>query len=221
MEYSNNFFYITEKLKTFLTKKNLPGEKAQYLMAPPRRIEELKQHFNHKEKPRESAVTLVLKENQNKQISIVLIERSSYKGVHSAQIAFPGGQRDPDDINLKETALREAFEEIGIEKKLFHVIGELSPLYVPPSNFMMYPFIAYIKNQEIYHADTREVKQIMDIPLEELFSQQNKKLIEIKTSYGAFKDTPIYSYNNKVIWGATAMILSEFEQIVKTIIKIN
>jgi 8-oxo-dGTP pyrophosphatase MutT (NUDIX family) len=185
-------------------KKALPGQRAQYRMAPVARPKEvvsaLVQH----------AGVLVLLYNKNGQLHTVLTRRAMYEGVHSGQISLPGGKSEADDKNLTDTALRETHEEIGIDPRDIRVIGELTPLYIPVSNHMVQPVIGSLTVQPHFIADSKEVDQIYEIRLRDLLLPgcliENDGITENNRHIKA----PYYQYNGLQIWGATAMILSEF-----------
>lgn len=164
---------------------------------------------------RESAVLILLYEKNNK-IHLVLIERSVYDGKHSGQISFPGGKKDVSDKNLKETALRETFEEIGLNATDISIIAQLSHLYIPVSNFLVFPFVGFYNKIPKFIKDDFEVENIIEVSLETLLDKNNisEKTIKIPNKNIQFK-TPIYKINNIDIWGATAMILSEFLEIIE------
>ena len=97
----------------------------------------------------------------NNETRLVLMLRNKYKGVHSNQISLPGGKVDRLDKSLKDTALRETHEEIGLHKDDIDIVGDLSSVYIPPSNFNVYPFIGYINTTPIFHPDPKEVSLIL------------------------------------------------------------
>ena len=123
-------------------------------------------------KAKQSAVLILLYKKEKKPY-LVLIERSSYKGVHSKQISFPGGKKEDQDINLKNTAKREAYEEIGIEIDKINIISELSYLYIPISNFIVFPFVATYTGNPTFIKDDKEVKKILEISIEDLLDKKN------------------------------------------------
>jgi 8-oxo-dGTP pyrophosphatase MutT (NUDIX family) len=142
---------------------------------------------------------------------MVFIQRTEDTGVHSGQMAFPGGRFDPlaGDENTSDTALRETYEETGYKLSTENIITALSPLYVPPSNFMIDPYIARIKENPVFLPNTEEVAQIFHIPVHHLMDDNCVIISEFKTMYGIVK-APCYQWNQVKIWGATAIILSEF-----------
>jgi 8-oxo-dGTP pyrophosphatase MutT (NUDIX family) len=200
---------IVQKIQQALIEP-LPGLDAQFRMAKiDRPILTLEQILD--KNPRLAAVQIMLYPKDSS-IHFVMIERQDYEGTHSGQMAFPGGKKEPDDENLLKTALRETHEEIGWNILPEHVLGALTPLYIPVSHFLVYPYISYIHSPQEYNHDPREVKSIFEFPLLNFFENENK--IE-HTFFYKNQDytTPAYSIYNKIIWGASAMILSELEEI--------
>ncbi|CAN5564047.1 CoA pyrophosphatase [soil metagenome] len=190
----------------------LPGEDAQFSMAPNarKRLSEIpKENYN----PKRSAVLILLFPHQDS-IHTVLIQRHEYDGVHSGQIAFPGGKFEEEDVELKQTALRETAEEIGVNPANINVIGSLTDIYISPSNFLVKPFIGIINERPTFVLDTREVQKLISV---DLFYLNDKTIIGEKSivhSGGLKIKTPYYEIEGLTIWGATAMIISELNAIV-------
>lgn len=204
-----------EKLKQEL-QKPLPGEEAQYRMAPSYRPRLTKEEIlaNH---PRLSGVMLLLFEKNN-ELYIAFTQRKQYEGVHSGQMSFPGGKKDISDTGLLETALRETFEEIGIERNKIDVIGSLSELYIPPSNFLVHPSVGFVSDFEKFIPQQNEVEKVVEIPVSFFFDNRNVNLrTEIKLFDGSVVKVPAYIFNEHIIWGATAIMLAEFTFIVERI----
>ncbi len=201
---------LLEKIKTCLTRK-LPGEAAHREMAPVGREESLR---TEPENPRESAVLIALFP-ENGQHKLCFIRRPEYDGVHSGQIAFPGGGREASDSDLKQTALREAAEEVNIKADEVEILGELSAIYIPPSNYIVKPFVGITRKKPDFVPEPAEVAGIIGIPLEELL--ENRGLITRRTFTGRYSsvEAPCYKVGNTIIWGATAMILSEFLKVLR------
>lgn len=133
----------------------LPGFEGQRKMAPAFRASyDLRKLKNY----RQGAVMILLFPADGK-TQIVFIERSDDGHVHSGQIAFPGGKKDESDISLKETALRETFEETGVGHEQISVLGELTPLYIPPSNFLVTPFVSICNHIPAFEKNDFEVKK--------------------------------------------------------------
>ncbi len=186
-------------------KEPLPGEKAQLKLSPPYRGSIMPKALNDY---RTGAVMLVITDLDGKP-GIVFIERADDGKVHSGQIAFPGGKADPTDSSLLHTALRETEEEIGVKLTEVTPVGELTQLYIPPSNFMVNPFVGFTKGAPAYKISDGEVKRIVEIPLTHFFDKDVLTTMTVTTSRGV-AEVPCYSLLGVQIWGATSMILSEF-----------
>lgn len=206
------FEAFIDKLKKQL-QEPLPGENAQFAMAPVSR-ERMKELNLVALKPKKSAV-LVLIYNQNDSFKTVLIQRPTYDGVHSAQIAFPGGKFEETDIDLLHTALRETQEEIGIDTQQLEIIGKLTDVYISPSNFLVSPFIAYTSQTPIFKADTREVERIITTDILGLNDSNIKGIKTITHSNGYKIKSPYYNIEGHTVWGATAMMISELNAILE------
>jgi 8-oxo-dGTP pyrophosphatase MutT (NUDIX family) len=183
-------------------------------MSPPFR-KKVKIEDAYKLGAKESAVLILLYE-KDAETYLVLTERTIYDGKHSGQISLPGGKKDFTDINIEHTALRETYEEIGIHSNTIVVLGELSHLYIPVSNFIVFPFVAKLIGVPSFIKEEKEVNQILEVNLNELLNEKNvgEKEFYYKESDIRF-NAPTYNVNGVVVWGATAMILSEFLEIVK------
>ena len=191
-----------------LLQQPLPGEVAQYRMAPSYRPKLSKEQIAAL-KPKISGVLLLLFEKNN-QYHIVLTERKKYDGVHSGQMSFPGGKKEESDYDLTATALRETEEEIGVSTKHIQLIGQLSELYIPPSNFLVYPTVGFGLNLPEFVPEKKEVETIVEVPIAHLLNPNNINLEQEIRLPGATVRVPAYNYNGHVIWGATAIMLSEF-----------
>lgn len=157
---------------------------------------------------------LILIFPQNNKINIVFIQRTTYAGVHSGQISFPGGKPEPGDKDLIDTALRETEEEIGVSAKDIRILGKLTPLFIPVSNIEVYPVVGCISYKPEFKPDKTEVKSIIEIPLDYLLRPD---IVKKKTT--VIQNTniqiPYFNFNGRHIWGATAMILNEFLEVIK------
>lgn len=187
----------------------LPGVKSHLKMAPEHREEELLALKETDFNPRLSAV-LILLYHEETQLKIVFIRRSEYVGIHSGQIAFPGGRYEETDQDLLVTALREVEEEIGVNAGFIEVLGQLSDLYVPPSNFLVRSFVGYAKVRPDYVIDAREVQEVLEFNFNDFFSENIIKVRNFKAhNIEKIIKAPSYEINGIIIWGATAMILTE------------
>jgi 8-oxo-dGTP pyrophosphatase MutT (NUDIX family) len=213
MKYSDEFIKrLTEELQ-----QPLPGEEAQYRMAPSHRPRLMKEEIIQLN-PRISGVMLLLYE-KNGLLKIVFTQRKIYEGVHSGQMSFPGGKKEMQDDSLIETALRETFEEVGVSKEKIKVIGNLSELYIPPSNFLVQPTIGFAGSVSAFVPQQNEVEKVVEIDVDFFLKKQNINLqTEIKLFNGSVVRAPAYIYNEHIIWGATAIMLSEFTFIVEKIL---
>jgi 8-oxo-dGTP pyrophosphatase MutT (NUDIX family) len=195
--------------------KPLPGLDAQLIMASRKRM---KFPFNTVEplKAIPSGVLVLLYPSGN-DIFFVLIRRPDYSGIHARQIGLPGGKFEKSDRSLTETAIREAREEIGIDPAKINVIGNLTILYIPPSNFIVTPTVAWSSERPEFTRDPREVDEIIEINLESFLDDTSVRVKRIKLFPGLSSNFPCYYIDKNIIWGATAMILSEFRVILKEI----
>ncbi|MHC1705876.1 MAG: CoA pyrophosphatase [Tenuifilaceae bacterium] len=187
-------------------KHPLPGESAQLRMAPSHRGGLLK--TNGENDARNSAVLISLFPSKYG-ISTLFIKRATYNGVHSGQISFPGGKIEELDESLIQTALRETQEEVGIDPSNVEVIGTLTPLFIPVSNMLVLPVIGLLEKEPELHLNLQEVDYTISIPICHLKNPSNQlnKTLEIRSLSIL---APYFGYNNEEIWGATAMIISEF-----------
>jgi len=209
-----DFDFINEKIFEAFTQP-LPGEKFQYEMAPTGRPG----NNIYKENeiiPKESGVMVMLYP-KNKITHLVLTQRHHYKGAHSGQVSFPGGKKEENDSDLWETAKRETYEEIGISENKIIPVGKLSDLYIPVSNFLVSPYVSIHNDYPIFRIQENEVASIIELPLETLLNDKISTQKIINVMDGIKMNVPCFEIENKIVWGATAMILSEFKAILKNI----
>lgn len=162
---------------------------------------------------KESAVLLLVAYLQ-REFQIVLIERSEYRGVHSGQIGLPGGRKEPEDKTLLETALRETQEEVGINPGEVDILGQLSTLYIPPSKFLVQPFVGLLHSKVLPHHYSPEVKNVVLLPLKNLLQEEYYLRGGVEThSYAVNIVVPYIPVDRHKIWGATSILLDEFRSI--------
>jgi 8-oxo-dGTP pyrophosphatase MutT (NUDIX family) len=200
-----------------LLEVDLPASEAHYKMAPLERIESLK-NLNPEGKNPKNAAVMMLFYPKNGTTHLVLIVRNSYEGVHSAQIAFPGGRYEIEDENFENTALRETHEEIGITPSKMKIIRPFTQLYIQPSNFMVYPFLG-ISNEELnFIPEVAEVADIIELPLSVFLDDKIVVSVNISTSYAKNISVPAFNINEHIVWGATAMMLNELKEVLKEVL---
>ncbi|MGE0089078.1 MAG: CoA pyrophosphatase [Bacteroidales bacterium] len=186
--------------------KDLPGISAQLRMAPEERP------FGQNRTMLNAGV-LILLYNKNDEIHLALIQRPEYNGPHSGQISLPGGKFEDRDKTLIQTAIRESYEEIGANPDEIEILGSLTPLQIPVSNYFVQPVVGFYKSSPQFKADLTEVDKILEVRLKDLIHPENKSVKEFV--FGSLRfNAPIYNPHNLVIWGATAMILAEFIEVV-------
>lgn len=199
---------FVNKLKIALTEP-LPGASVQFRLAP-----ESRPNVYTSENKIDAGVLLLLYPDEKKEMNLVFMKRPSYDGYHSGQISFPGGKFEETDNSFEHTALRETYEEIGVIPDSIKVLGHLSNLYIPVSNFLVYPFVGYVNCKPIFKLDKHEVEYVIEANIQTL----TLKKIETTTLYHNNKGfkVPYFNIQNEIVWGATAMILNEFVEVLKT-----
>ncbi len=164
-------------------------------------------------RPRESAVLALLYPRAGS-LHTLLMLRPEYDGVHSGQVAFPGGRREEGDANLQDTALREFAEETGAPTRGFTVLGELSRIYIPPSRSLVTPFVAFSEALPPTVPDPREVAALIETPLDDLMRPD---VVQLRRQYiqvlGRETEIPYFDLQGQVVWGATAMMLAELREL--------
>jgi 8-oxo-dGTP pyrophosphatase MutT (NUDIX family) len=188
-------------------KEKLPGEKAQFIMAPAASIP-----ANISGKPGKAGVLILLFPHKG-ELSTLLIKRTEYPGPHGGQISLPGGKTEKGDDSQINTALREAREETGIDTRNLEILGTLTPLYIPVSNIEVLPVVGYTEIKPDFRIDSKEVEYLILVPLKQLLTGNKKKVMKSLKVRDQTIQAPGYLIENEYIWGATAMILSEFIEI--------
>jgi 8-oxo-dGTP pyrophosphatase MutT (NUDIX family) len=196
----------------------LPAIDAHIKMAPLERLESLMNSNSDDKIPRIAAV-LMLFYPKNQRTHLVLIVRNSYEGIHSAQIAFPGGKYEVKDQNYAQTALRETHEEVGIDPEKIELLKPFTELYIPPSNFMVHPFLGISKEELVFIPEPAEVAKIIELPLSVFLDDALVVDTNLSTSYAENIRVPAFKIEEHIVWGATAMILSELKEVLKEVLR--
>ncbi len=192
--------WLKEVLRT-----DLPGWNAQSRLLPNR--PKPNWEWVEKQKPKVSAVLLLLYPREEGW-HIVFTKRHNYKGVHANQISFPGGKLERGE-GFREAALRETEEELGLNREKPELLGSLSKIYIPPSNFIVHPQVGFVDHTPKFIAEEREVKEIIEVPVSYFHSLEKAEEVELLVR-GEKMKVPAFKPFGEIIWGATAMILSEF-----------
>ncbi|MFO7617903.1 MAG: CoA pyrophosphatase [Bacteroidales bacterium] len=203
---------VIANLKQALEGK-LPGREAQIRMSPTLRPAGQIQFDGSAFKP--SGVLILLFPGPEG-LSTIFIERSS-NGPHGGQVSLPGGKQENGDPDLVHTALREAEEEIGVEGGNLEIIGNLTPLYVPHSNYCIQPVVAWSPVEPQLRINRDEVEEPVIVSLDQLFRTENRKTMTFNHN-GTVITAPYYDASGHCVWGATAMIISELEELVTSCI---
>ena len=201
--------FIEDFIKEF--DKGLPGTIAQQKMAP-----SIRNYCPSEKDPdltRDSSV-LILFYQKGGDLYFPLMKRSLGNHRHSGQISLPGGKFELSDKNLIDTAIRETEEELGLLGNKIHIIGPITGLYIPISNFQVQPIVAYYDGLPQFKADTFEVDQIIETNIQEIFEIDNKYEDILHKNEFEIR-TPYYDVKGHKLWGATAMIISELEELLK------
>ncbi len=207
----NRFKSSLSKLKNL----ELPGEEIQMKMAPMERLVELKRLAQNKSNANKAGVMVLFYPSLSNHTQFVLILRKTYRGVHSGQVGFPGGRYELQDRDLLNTALRETEEEVGIPRSQMNVIKQLTEMYIPPSNFVVYPYLGTTDINPKFVLQEDEVESIIEVDLNHFLDDNSIISKKITTSYALDLDVPAFQLNGHVVWGATAMILSEVRHLLQ------
>ena len=194
--------------------QKLPGEDAQYIMAPMGR----KEFADRVDQYRDSAVIILLVPTPEGFIFPLIKRTSNPNDKHAGQISLPGGKKDETDKDVIHTALRELEEEIGIPPHQVNIMGTMSSLKVPVSGFVIHPVLGIFQSEEApkYIKQLSEVDEIVEAKLADLILEENVLYKNIEAANGyLLKDVPYFHLSSKIVWGATAMILSEMKELLK------
>lgn len=193
----------------------LEGENAHQIYSPPYRPIFTYDQILAKN-PKFAAVDILLYLKNNEWYFPLMVRTANERDRHSGQISLPGGKKEDSDENFEQTAKRETWEEMGIEMHYNRIIREMSPIYIPPSNFYVRAFVSYTKKNPEFFLQKTEAVELIEFPVSALLSLSEKPEMRVlPTSRGM--EVPVINFNNYIIWGATSMILSEFSHLLKNL----
>jgi 8-oxo-dGTP pyrophosphatase MutT (NUDIX family) len=201
-------------VKQALALPEFDGFKAQLGMAPAGR-ERLQP--NPDLLPRQSAVLVLIYPRVGEGLHVILTKRTDSLRGHSGQVSFPGGSVDPEDTCYEDTALRETREELGINTSQVRILGRLSKMWIPPSNFDVIPVVATVNHEPLMTPNPFEVAQVLHLSLDNLVDDRIKCSTQMDFR-GTSVDVPYYDVDGHIVWGATAGMLCEFEQRLKVVL---
>jgi len=210
MEYST-FLSLLSKIEI----ASIGGTATQFKLAPKIR-KPLSDNLIQEQQPKKAAVLAFFYPNHKNETYFILTKRASYNGTHSAQISFPGGKFDLSDQSLKNTALRETYEEIGIQKNDINILKEMTNVYIPPSNFLVTPFLGYSSKTPVFKINN-EVEELIPVSLDHFLNNSTLSTTTLSTSYANEIQVPCFKLNGYIVWGATAMMLNEIRELLKNI----
>lgn len=210
----NTFLKSVSKIKNL----ELPGEVSQIKMSPPYRIELMERNKMLMKTAKQAAVLALFYPNHQNETHLILILRKTYKGVHSAQVGFPGGKLEESDLDLQVTALRETHEEVGVPMEAVNVLKRMTPMYIPPSNFTVHPFFGVTQQTPKFIKQDEEVEDLIEVSLTHFLDDSTVFKTTVPTSYQLNVEVPAFKLNNHVVWGATAMMLSEVKDLLKKVL---
>ena len=191
----------------------LPGRSAQYEMA----------HAVRQNPPppptdaREAGVlALLFPKEKTWHLTLILRQNNNPNDRHGGQVSFPGGKRDQTDADLQATALREAEEEVGIDRNSINILGALSELYIPVSNFKVQPYVGFVDSTPQFVPQPSEVQAILEVPFLHFLDNNTRRVKDLKLyPQLTLRDVPYFAVADQTVWGATAMMISELVAVLR------
>lgn len=196
----------------------LPGQDSQFKMSPPYRNELILKQEEAMKNAKKAGVMALFYPDVTYNTKLILILRKTYRGVHSAQVGFPGGKLEVDDPSLEYAALRETFEEVGVPIGAITVLKEMTKLYIPPSNFTVHPFLGITGVTPQFLKQDDEVEDLIEVTFTDFINDDHVTSQKIMTSLNKEVEVPVFKLNGHTVWGATAMMLSEIKDLLKTVL---
>lgn len=196
----------------------LPGEASHAKMIPDFRLQEMREAKAQQKYPKKAGVmALFYPDPQNRTRLLLILRKSHPQDVHSNQIGFPGGKLEKADVDLQATALRETFEEVGVPPGKIEIVRSFSQIYIPPSNFEVTPFMGLYRKPEPFVAQASEVAALIEVPLDAFMDDTRIFTQNLSTSYAKNVSVPAFRLNDRTVWGATAMMLSEIRTLLREV----
>lgn len=202
-------------LLTKIQRAELRGEAAHEIYSPPYRPLYSYEEILTKN-PKFAAVNILLYLKDNEWYLPLIVRSENERDRHSGQISLPGGKKEEYDSNFAATAKRETSEEVGIEEHYIRIMRELSPIYIPPSNFYVKAFVSYTKKNPSFILQETEAVELIEFPISSILSLNSEPEMRVLPNSRGVK-VPVIDFNGYLIWGATSMILSEFSQLLKNL----
>jgi len=196
----------------------LPGQASQFKMSPPYRMDLIEKQAEAMKSSKRAGVLALFYPDTLQNTNLILILRKTYKGVHSAQVGFPGGKLEPQDESLEYTAVRETQEEVGVPLKDIKVIKAMTEVYIPPSNFTVHPFMGITTKTPKFVKQDDEVEDLIEVALKDFIDDNLMTSQLIMTSLQKEVEVPAFHFNGHIVWGATAMMLNEVKDLLKTVL---
>lgn len=196
----------------------LPGQASQFKMSPPYRMDLIEKQAEAMKSSKRAGVLALFYPDTLQNTNLILILRKTYKGVHSAQVGFPGGKLEPQDESLQYTAVRETQEEVGVPLKDIKVIKAMTEVYIPPSNFTVHPFMGITTKTPKFVKQDDEVEDLIEVTLKDFIDDNLMTSQLIMTSLQKEVEVPAFHFNGHIVWGATAMMLNEVKDLLKTVL---
>lgn len=193
----------------------LPGLASQIKMSPPFRMELIEQQLEAMKTSKKAAVLALFYPDERQVTKLILILRNTYNGIHSAQVGFPGGKLEDSDESLKHAAMRETYEEVGVPIDTIKIIKTMTELYIPPSNFTVYPFLGITHTTPMFVKQDDEVEDLIEVFLSDFVDDLSMTSVKVMTSMQKEMVVPAFELNGHIVWGATAMMLSELKDLLK------
>ncbi|GFZ88130.1 coenzyme A pyrophosphatase [Aquaticitalea lipolytica] len=196
----------------------LPGQASQFKMSPPYRMDLIEKQAEAMKSSKRAGVLALFYPDTLQNTNLILILRKTYKGVHSAQVGFPGGKLEPQDESLEYTAVRETQEEVGVPLKDIKVIKAMTEVYIPPSNFTVHPFMGITTKTPKFVKQEDEVEDLIEVTIKDFIDDNLMTSQLIMTSLQKEVEVPAFHFNGHIVWGATAMMLNEVKDLLKTVL---